>query len=240
MLSITLFIGILLATMASSWHCALMCGGIAASLTKTTATLEYYPNKKTIFFEQLLVQAGRVSSYMLLGWLAAWLGIGFWKQEVIPIQRGLFGLTATILIYQSYKLIYPNGWKVGSLFGQRVAQSIAKAWAKFFNKNRSAWQRWITGMIWGMVPCSLVYGVLALAFLSGDSFVGAMLMLSLGLGTLPTLLLFTKFTGVLMQFSQLKLVRYFAASLLIVAALFGIYRAITLPAELLKGGFCLS
>ncbi len=240
MLTVTLFIGILLATMASSWHCALMCGGISASVCKSTKNLEFYPNKKTIFFDQLLIHASRISSYMALGAIAGWFGIAFWQQEIIPIQRGLFVITAGILIYQAYRLIHPKGKKISTLMGQGVATFFAKIWAKNFDVKRNGWQRWITGMIWGMVPCTLVYGVLALAFLSGDPWVGAMLMLALGLGTLPTLLLLTRITGSLMQFSQQSRVRYLAAGILIMTALWGLYRGITLPSELLKGGFCLN
>ena len=44
------------------------------------------------------------------------------------------------------------------------------------------------GMVWGLVPCGMVYGVLALALLAGDALNGAALALAFGLGTLPNLL----------------------------------------------------
>ncbi|MEY2889969.1 MAG: hypothetical protein RIQ30_1567 [Pseudomonadota bacterium] len=66
------------------------------------------------------------------------------------------------------------------------------------------------------------------------------LMLAMGLGTLPSLLILTKVSGALMQFGQKAWVRYLAALLLIVTAVYGLYRGMTLPAELLKGGFCLT
>ncbi len=177
---------------------------------------------------------------MTLGAAAAWLGIAFWRQEVIPIQRALFGITAGILLYQAYRLIHPSGKKINHLFGQKIAQALSQWWAQYFTKSRMGLARWITGILWGLVPCSLVYGVLALAFLSGDPIVGALLMLAMGLGTLPSLLVLTKMSGALMQLGQRTWVRYFAALLLIATALYGLYRGMTLPAELLKGGFCLT
>jgi sulfite exporter TauE/SafE len=95
-------------------------------------------------------------------------------------------------------------------------------------------------MVWGLVPCGLVYSVLPLAFLSGDVLTGAMLMLAFGLGTLPNLLLISKFSATMAQLSQYAVVRYIAAGLLLSAALFGLYRAWYLPEALLKGGFCIS
>jgi sulfite exporter TauE/SafE len=86
----------------------------------------------------------------------------------------------------------------------------------------------------------LVYSVLPLAFLSGDVLTGAALMLAFGLGTLPNLLLISKFSAALTQFGQYSWVRYLAASLLFIAGGFGLYRAWVLPEVLLKGGFCIS
>ena len=44
------------------------------------------------------------------------------------------------------------------------------------------------GMLWGWLPCGLVYSVLATALLAGDAAGGALVMLAFGLGTLPNLL----------------------------------------------------
>src|SRR5690606_30261773 len=43
------------------------------------------------------------------------------------------------------------------------------------------------GMLWGWLPCGLVYSTLALALMSGGPADGAIVMLAFGLGTLPNL-----------------------------------------------------
>jgi len=86
----------------------------------------------------------------------------------------------------------------------------------------------------------LYVDVLPLAFLSGDVLTGAALMLAFGLGTLPNLLLISKFSALLTQFGQYASVRYFAVLLLFSAGGFGLYRAWVLPEALLKGGFCIT
>jgi len=80
-----------------------------------------------------------------------------------------------------------------------------------------------------------IFGVL-----SGDVLTGAALMLAFGLGTLPNLLLISKFSALLTQFGQYASVRYFAVLLLFSAGGFGLYRAWVLPEALLKGGFCIT
>lgn len=53
---------------------------------------------------------------------------------------------------------------------------------------RSAPQAVLVGMVWGWLPCGLVYSVLISALATGDAKHGALLMLAFGLGTLPNLL----------------------------------------------------
>ncbi|NDB09615.1 MAG: sulfite exporter TauE/SafE family protein, partial [Burkholderiaceae bacterium] len=68
--------------MASSWHCALMCGGIAASIDQSVAKIKVYPNRSKVVWDQMVVHLARIASYMALGAGAAWLGVAFWRQEV--------------------------------------------------------------------------------------------------------------------------------------------------------------
>jgi sulfite exporter TauE/SafE len=95
-------------------------------------------------------------------------------------------------------------------------------------------------MVWGLVPCGLIYSVLPLAFLSGDPASGALLMLAFSLGTLPNLLLISGFSARLASWGHQAWARYLAAGLMLITGLFGLYRAFTLPNDLLKGGFCIA
>lgn len=47
----------------------------------------------------------------------------------------------------------------------------------------------MAGMIWGYLPCGLVYSALLMALASGSAASGAGVMLAFGLGTLPNLML---------------------------------------------------
>jgi hypothetical protein len=174
-----------------------------------------------------------------LGALAAWIGVVVWQQSLLPIQRALFFLTSFILILMGFRLLGLGKSKT-PIGGKWLGTQIASYWAKYLGRFANGPSRWFSGMLWGLVPCGLVYSVLPLAFLSGDVLTGATLMLAFGLGTLPNLLLISKFSAALTQFGQYVWVRYFAVLLLLIAGGFGLYRAWVLPEALLKGGFCIA
>lgn len=239
MLTSSLLLAVFLGALVSGWHCALMCGGIAAAIERPGALESPLRSKSELFYLQLIMHLGRVTTYVLLGALAAWAGVVVWQQSVLPIQRPLFAFTSLILILMGIRLLRV-GQSGGLIGGRWLGSKIAGYWAKYLGRIASGPSRWFSGMLWGLVPCGLVYSVLPLAFLSGDVPTGAALMLAFGLGTLPNLLLISKFSAALTQFGQYVWVRYLAASLLFVAGGFGLYRAWVLPEALLKGGFCIS
>jgi sulfite exporter TauE/SafE len=130
-----------------------------------------------------------------------------------------------------------------SFFEVWLNQKTAFLWVKVsknLGRNHQRGARWFGGMVWGLVPCGLVYSVLPLAFLSGDPFSGGLLMLAFGLGTMPNLILISGFSGYMASLSHSKWTRYVAALLMFLTGLYGLYRAFTLSDALLKGGFCIA
>jgi sulfite exporter TauE/SafE len=239
MLTASLLTAVFLGALVSGWHCALMCGGIAAAIERPIASQVPLRAKSQLIYDQLVMHLGRISTYVLLGALAAWIGVAVWQQNVLPIQRTLFVLSSALLLVMGVRLL-GLGRANQQIGGKWFSTQIANYWAKYLGRFANGPSRWFSGMLWGLVPCGLVYGVLPLAFLSGDVLTGAAIMFVFGLGTLPNLLLISKFSAALTQFGQYAWVRYFAVALLLIGAGFGLYRAWTLPDALLKGGFCLS
>jgi sulfite exporter TauE/SafE len=239
MLTASLLAAVFLGALVSGWHCALMCGGIAAAIERPIASQAPLYTKSQLIYDQLVMHLGRISTYVLLGALAAWIGVAVWQQNVLPIQRTLFVLSSALLLLMGIRLL-GMGRTNQQIGGKWFSAQIANYWAKYLGRFANGPSRWFSGMLWGLVPCGLVYGVLPLAFLSGDILTGAAIMFVFGLGTLPNLLLISKFSAALTQFGQYAWVRYFAVALLFIGAGFGFYRAWTLPDALLKGGFCLS
>lgn len=81
----------------------------------------------------------------------------------------------------------------------------------------------ILGMLWGWLPCGLVYSTLTWSIASGSALDGALIMLFFGLGTLPMMLSLSLGGVTIRQYFQHSLVRNIAASAILC---FGIYTVV--------------
>jgi sulfite exporter TauE/SafE len=175
-----------------------------------------------------------------LGVLAGTLGFPLWQQGWLPVQRSLFALAALIFLFQGYLVLTKNKTRT-SAWEVWLNTKTAALWSKLSKSLHQPGRKpyFLIGLVWGLVPCGLIYSILPLAFLSGDGMSGGLLMLAFGLGTLPNLLLISGFSARLASWGHQAWTRYVAAGLMIFTGLFGLYRAFTLPDALLKGGFCI-
>lgn len=160
--------------LASGMHCLGMCGGIATAFSVRQVVF----SKKRILQRQLLFNAGRVTSYALAGLVAGATGALFHGSAL------LYALVNVLLIFVGLQLCgvrTPMGWleRLGAPLWRRV-QPLA---VKLFSINAYA-----GGMLWGLIPCGLVYGALAAAAVAGSPARGALAMAAFGAGTLPWLL----------------------------------------------------
>ena len=244
----TLYFSLFLTALVSGWHCALMCSGVAAWV-ETKVIRVVSPLRMRI--EQLVMHLCRIITYTLLGAIAGGFGALFWRQDALPIQRGMYILASSLLILNAWFVIknkqtassFLSAW---GLF-QRFEGLIAGFWGEITRKLNLAgdlsWaRRCLLGFIWGLIPCGLVYSVLPLAFLSGSALTGGLMMLALGLGTLPNLLLISgvigHLAGKLAQLGHQSWMSWLVASLMLTAASLGLYRAFTLSSVFIKSGFC--
>jgi hypothetical protein len=76
------------------------------------------------------------------------------------------------------------------------------------------------GIIWGWLPCGLVYTALTLATSAGDSLRGALTMLAFGLGTLPAVMGVGIMTTLLTKLSRMQRFKQAVGLLMIALALF--------------------
>ncbi len=75
------------------------------------------------------------------------------------------------------------------------------------------------GLVWGWLPCGMVYFVLVWALTSGSAAQGALTMAAFGLGTLPSLLAAGLAMSSLKRFTQTKMVRQVVGVLVIAMAI---------------------
>ena len=75
------------------------------------------------------------------------------------------------------------------------------------------------GLVWGWLPCGMVYFVLVWALTSGSATQGALTMAAFGLGTLPALLTTGLAVSWLKRFTRMKTVRQLVGVLVIAMAI---------------------
>jgi sulfite exporter TauE/SafE len=107
----------------------------------------------------------------------------------LPLRIALYLAANLMLIALGFYLM---GVTRALAFTERVGQNLWKhiqPLTRRFLPARSVVQALPLGMLWGWLPCGLVYSALATALAAGSASQGALLMLAFGLGTLPNLLL---------------------------------------------------
>lgn len=195
-------------------HCLAMCGGLASSLSVSD-------NKPRGSFSRLLgYNLGRISSYMLAGFLLGLLGAGIYQTGAALIMRSIAGL---LLIAMG---LYVGQWwlgitrleSVGGLLWRRISPLL-----KPLLPADTVIKALLLGVGWGWLPCGLVYSTLIWSAAAGSATQSALLMLGFGLGTLPGMLATGLFAQQLKTLTRKLGVRRAAAVLLV---LMGIW---TLP-----------
>lgn len=172
-----------MAGLAGSGHCLGMCGGIVSALAVAGASA----SAGRRFRLNLAYHIGRISTYTLLGLLAGAVSqmalITFLKPQLYwlfafaNLTVIVFGLaTAFGLRGLSLSLLDGSGWVFMSRMLRRA--SVQASSTAFLG----------AGLVMGLIPCGMVYGVLITATTEGSWLQGGGRMLAFGLGTIPALL----------------------------------------------------
>lgn len=226
-------------------HCAAMCGGFVAALAARDAadgrgaTAPLLP-AAALAWRQSVYHGGRIAGYALLG--AAFGAAGSTALDaaaVLPLQRALYVVANLFLLLLGLGLVF-GGLRV--LWLQRGG---AAAFGRILSLLRpllaspGAGGRMALGIVWGLMPCALVYSVLPLSLFAGGAWQGALVMAAFGVGTAPNLLIACAAVGRLRSGRWSRPVRFAAAGLLVGFAIAGFYRVLFAPDTLARGAFCL-
>lgn len=169
--------------LVASGHCILMCGGITAALG--TATAKRADGRPRL---GLLggYQAGRITSYTLaglifggvLGAIVDWL-------DIEAVRRTLRALAALALLVGAL-VAFGSLRDPGTGFGRRLWPKLAPLGRRLLPVTN--WPRAFGfGMVWGWMPCGIVYTMLMIAGLQLDALTSAATMAAFGIGTAPAM-----------------------------------------------------
>lgn len=187
-------------------HCFAMCGGIV---------LAYSQVKRSFFtsiFSHLLYSLGRISTYVVLGVVCAYIGN---KIAIsIPSKAGIFILVGIFITLVGIGYLFlpkilfflePNIGNIG----------VFRAFFNFIFKRRSLWGIYILGILNGLLPCGMVYTFAASAAISGSMLEGAKIMLIFGVATLvpmfllgicSSLLIITRYKNIISKISSILII----------------------------------
>jgi len=175
------FLALLLVGLLGGTHCVGMCGGIVGALAMGA------PARCSLL---LAYNAGRILSYAAAGAIAGALGeASIALAGQLPLRSLLYLLANLMLIALGlYLLGFSNALAFTERLGQKLWRHLQPLTRRYLPA-RGPLQAFPLGLLWGWLPCGLVYRALATALSSGSAAQGAGLMLAFGIGTLPNLLL---------------------------------------------------
>jgi len=198
-----------------STHCLGMCGGLSSALglnSKQTSTSSTFP---TLL---LAYNIGRIFSYCIAGLIVG--AAGFWLSQQLATFTLLRYLAGGMLILMG---LYLAQWFNGIAFTEKLGSKLwpfIQPLGKRFMPVNSVRDAICIGMVWGWLPCGLVYSALIWASLEASASGAMLIMLFFGVGTLPAMLATGYFAQGLGKFIKQ---RWFRSSAGLMMITFGIY-----------------
>lgn len=230
------YIAVFLIGLLGGTHCVGMCGGIVSALT-----VQIPGQVKRQWHIHLAYNLGRITTYACLGALFGTIGtLGLLFEDFLPIQMGLYIMANLMLVALG---LYLTGFTRLLAPLERAGQSLwrrVQPLTRRFLPVRGMRQAIPLGLLWGFLPCGLVYSVLATALVTGSAEGGASLMLAFGLGTLPNLMLAGMLLKRLQGVTRRPWVRTFAGAVVLGFGVFGLLNASTLGSRLWNGVLCVT
>jgi sulfite exporter TauE/SafE len=190
-----------------------MCGGIVGALSMGA------PARWSM---HIAYNSGRILSYATAGAIAGALGAASLGLEgQVPARLILYFIANLMLVALG---LYLLGVTRALAFTERAGQTLwrhVQPLTRRFIPARNVGQAFPLGLLWGWLPCGLVYSALASALTAGSAGRGALMMLAFGLGTFPNLLLAGIVLARLNEFVRRPVVRMMSGLLVLGFGLYG-------------------
>ncbi len=186
-----LLISALLMGLLGGTHCIVMCGGVVA-MTCSALPLARRARFGAQLPYVLAYNAGRIASYSAAGAVVGALGATIASASFAPVAGVQLALRLAAGLLMIGVGLNVAGFARALRWLERLGEPLwrrAAPMARRWVPVRSPGQALALGLLWGWMPCGLVYAALAASVTSGSALRGAATMAVFGLGTLPTLVL---------------------------------------------------
>jgi uncharacterized protein len=177
---------------SSFGHCLGMCGGIVAIYSARQAAQASadgtQPTVMTRILNLLPVHLGRITTYTIFGALIGLAGSLINQAGSMIGWQGAFSvIVGIVMLLVSLSLLGVLPPIEATLMSLSHGNSPMTSMRGLFGK-RSFLSTLTIGILWGFLPCGLVFAMLVLAARAQSMLGGALTMLAFGFGTIPTLL----------------------------------------------------
>jgi sulfite exporter TauE/SafE len=214
----------LIAGLMGGAHCAAMCGGIVGAVSHGQSAARWRL--------ALAYNAGRIATYTFAGALAGALGqSALWLRGGAMARHTVMAMAGAALILLA---LYVAGLSplvravdaAGSVIWRRV-----QPWSRHFLPADTVPRSLGLGLLWGWLPCGMVYAVLLTALSTGSALDGAIVMAAFGVGTLPNLLAVTLFIDRFRAWGRSRLARLVGAAVIAIVGIFAVVHAVHPPSK---------
>ena len=221
-------------------HCLAMCGAFVLAMHAGSGERSAASPRG---LHTIWLHAGRLITYATLGGVAGGVGaMARWMGDLHVVQSAMFFLAnITLLGMAFYALRGFAGIPVLERAGAQIARAVhTERWlgSALGKPGWGSMRPMLAGLIWGFVPCGLIYTALTLALLSGSAPAGALVMAALWVGTVPSLAA----TGWVLaragsRFSPQRIQRAIGVVLLALSVI-GLYRVFFAPHSAALAALC--
>ena len=196
--------------MLTSIHCVGMCGGImlTQSLDKNNIVKKNQNKFKTLL-PAILYNAGRVTSYTIIGGIVG--ALGSVLSLSLNVKAGLQIIAGLFMVIMGLNM---TGFSIFRKFNIKLPWSSCK----IKNKPKAPF---LVGMLNGLMPCGPLQTMQLYALGTGSAVSGAVSMFLFSLGTVPLMLVFGAISGFLSKGYTKQLLKFSGILVIILGIIMG-------------------
>ncbi|OOM75526.1 copper-exporting P-type ATPase A [Clostridium puniceum] len=196
--------------MLTSIHCVGMCGGImlTQSVSKNNIVIEKQNEVKNLM-PAILYNAGRVTSYTIIGGIVG--ALGSVLSLSLNVKAGLQIFAGLFMVIMGLNM---SGFSLFRKFNIKLPWSSCKV----KNKPKAPF---LVGILNGLMPCGPLQTMQLYALGTGSAISGAISMFLFSLGTVPLMLLFGAISGILSKGYTKQLLKFSGFLVIILGIIMG-------------------